>query len=72
MPRTDRRSGHRREGEPQPRQGQPFRVSLLLNRPGRDMVVSRNGTKDQGHADVYVALRDSFDAAERQMDETGR
>ena len=52
--------------------GNLFRVSLLLNRPGRDVVVSRSGTKDHGHADVYIALRDSFDAAERQVDETAR
>jgi putative sigma-54 modulation protein len=52
--------------------GNPFRVSLLLHRPGRDIVVSRNGPKDQGHADVYAALRDTFDAAERQIDEMGR
>jgi ribosome-associated translation inhibitor RaiA len=47
--------------------GNLFRVSLVLHRPGRDVVVNRNGPKDRGHADVYVALRDSFDAAERQI-----
>ena len=52
--------------------GNPFRISLLLHRPGRDVVVSRNGPKDLGHGDVYAALRDAFDTAERQIDETGR
>lgn len=48
--------------------GDLFRVSLVLHRPGRELVVNR-GAKDHGHADVYAALRDSFDAAERQMSE---
>jgi ribosome-associated translation inhibitor RaiA len=52
--------------------GNLFRVSLVLHRPGRDVVVNRNGPKDHGHEDVYVALRDTFDAAERQIDEAGR
>ncbi len=52
--------------------GNLFRISLMLHRPGKDIVVSRNGPKDQGHADVYVALRDSFDAAERQIEEANR
>ena len=47
--------------------GNLFRVSLVLHRPGRDVVVNRGGPKDRGHEDVYVALRDSFDAAERQV-----
>ena len=49
--------------------GNLFRISLILHRPGRDIVVNRSGPKDQGHEDVYVALRDSFDAAERQLQE---
>lgn len=49
--------------------GNPFRISLLLHRPGRDVVVSRNGPRDPGHDDVYAALRDTFDAAERQIAE---
>lgn len=52
--------------------GNQFRVGLLLHRPGRDIVVSRNNAKDDGHADVYAAMRDTFDAAERQLEETDR
>ena len=52
--------------------GNLFRVGLLLHRPGRDVVVSRGGPKDQGHEDVYIALRDTFDAAERQLAELAR
>ena len=52
--------------------GNLFRISLVLYRPGRDIVVNRNGPKDHGHEDVYVALRDTFDAAARQIEELGR
>jgi ribosome-associated translation inhibitor RaiA len=49
--------------------GNLFRVALVLHRPGRDIVVSRGGPKDHGHEDVYTAVRDTFDAAERQLAE---
>ena len=52
--------------------GNLFKVGLVIHRPGRDLVVSRGGPKDHAHADVYVAVRDSFDAAERQLDELDR
>ena len=47
--------------------GNLFRIGLVMHRPGRDIVVSRGGPKDHGHEDVYAALRDTFDAAERQL-----
>lgn len=49
-----------------------FRVGLLLHRRGRDIVAGKGNAKDQGHADVYAALRDSFDSAERQLEELER
>lgn len=52
--------------------GNLYRVTLHLHVPGRDVVVNRNGPKDHGHEDVYVAMRDSFDAAERQLREITR
>jgi ribosome-associated translation inhibitor RaiA len=52
--------------------GNLFRVSLVLHRPGHDVVVNRSGPKDHGHEDVYVALRDTFDVATRQIEEVGR
>ena len=52
--------------------GNLFRIGLLMHRPGRDVVVIRGGPKDPGHADVYTALRDTFDAAERQIAELDR
>ena len=52
--------------------GNLFRVGLVLHRPGRDVVVSHVGPKDHGHEDVYVALRDTFSAAERQIADVER
>src|SRR5690606_22918580 len=48
-------------------QGRPFRVSIDLRVPGKEIVANRDH-----HEDVYVALRDAFDAAKRQLEETVR
>lgn len=45
-------------------QGRPFNVRIALHVPGGELVVNRDH-----HEDVYVALRDAFDAAHRQLDE---
>jgi len=45
-------------------QGRAFNVRLVVRVPEHEIVVNR----DQ-HEDVYVALRDAFDAARRQLDE---
>ena len=45
-------------------QGRHFQVSLDVRVPGKEIVVNRMHDED-----VYVALRDSFDAAKRQLDE---
>jgi ribosomal subunit interface protein len=45
-------------------QGRPFNVRIALHVPGGEMVVNRDH-----HEDVYVALRDAFDAARRQIEE---
>jgi ribosomal subunit interface protein len=45
-------------------QGREFSVSLDLRMPGREFVVTREADED-----VYVALRDAFDALRRQVDE---
>ena len=44
------------------RNGGPYGVQIDLSVPGPDLVVSRND-----HEDLQVALRDAFDAAERQL-----
>jgi ribosomal subunit interface protein len=44
-------------------QGKLFDVRIDLSVPGRELVVNR----EQGNEDMYMALRDAFDAAKRQL-----
>jgi ribosomal subunit interface protein len=48
-------------------QGREFRVRVDLRVPGREIIVDRNHDED-----VYVALRDAFDSAKRQLEEVVR
>ena len=45
-------------------QGNQFNVRIELNVPGSEIVVNHDL-----HEDVYVALRNAFDAAKRQLDD---
>jgi ribosomal subunit interface protein len=48
-------------------QGRQFTVSIDARVPGREVLVNRDH-----HEDVYVALRDAFDAAGRKLEEAAR
>jgi len=48
-------------------QGKPFNVRIDLGVPGKEIVVDR-----QENEDAYVALRDAFDAAKRQLEDYAR
>jgi ribosomal subunit interface protein len=48
-------------------QGRHFQVSVDVRVPGKEIVANR-----AHHEDVYVALRDAFDAAKRQLEEVAR
>jgi ribosomal subunit interface protein len=45
-------------------QGKQFAVRVDLTAPGKEIVVNRQHAED-----VYVALRDAFDAAKRQLED---
>lgn len=47
--------------------GQLYRVRIELAGPGYEIVVGKTGRHDPAHTDVYVAVRDSFDAAARRL-----
>lgn len=49
--------------------GQRFHVRVTLAVPGRDVVVSRDHALNGAHEDVYVAVRDAFRAARRQLED---
>lgn len=48
-------------------QGKEFNVRIDLTVPGSEIVITRDR-----HEDVYVALRDAFDAAKRRLEDYGR
>jgi ribosomal subunit interface protein len=52
--------------------GNCYDVRIDLHVPGEELVVTRDGSKDPAHTDVYVAIRDAFDAATRQLDDHAR
>ena len=50
------------------RKGKQFEVRIHLTLPGaRDVAVGHGATKNRAHEDPYVALREAFDAARRQL-----
>jgi ribosomal subunit interface protein len=53
-------------------QGNLYHIRIDLSVPNKHIVVSREHHDKQAHEDVYVALRDAFDAAKRQLEEYAR
>ena len=47
--------------------GQLYCVRVDLTLPGEEIVVAHEKPGDHAHEDVYVAIRDSFEAARRQL-----
>jgi len=54
------------------RQGNLFRIRLDVALPGKEVAINRKGPKNQAHQDVYVAIRDAFAAAKRQIEDHAR
>lgn len=55
------------------RQGGLFEVRIQLQLPaGKQVVVSGDRDRNHAHEDVYVAIRDSFAAARRQLQDMAR
>jgi ribosomal subunit interface protein len=50
------------------RKGNLFQVRIDLTVKGSELVVTREAHDDHGHESIYVAIRDAFDALERQLD----
>lgn len=49
-------------------QGNQFHVRIDITTPNREIVVSREHHDKKAHEDVYVAIRDAFEAAKRQLE----
>jgi len=54
------------------RQGKLYEVHIDLDVPGKHILVNHAGPKNHAHEDVYVAVRDAFDAAQRQLEDHSR
>lgn len=49
--------------------GNIYHVRIDLNVPHHELVVNRDPTENHAHEDLYVAIRDAFDAMKRQLQE---
>ena len=49
--------------------GKLYHVRIDLTVPGAEMVVGRDPAAHHAHEDIYVAIRDAFDAARRQLED---
>lgn len=52
--------------------GRIYRISVNLGVPGKTIATKRAGSHNPSHADVYVAIRDAFNAARRQVEDYAR
>lgn len=59
------------EGERQ-NKGRIYRIAVNLGLPGKTITVNRAGPHNPAHEDIYVAIRDSFAAAVRQVEDYAR
>jgi ribosomal subunit interface protein len=50
-------------------EGNLYHVRIDLKVPDEEIVVSREHDLHHSHSDVYVAIRDAFDAARRQLED---
>ena len=53
-------------------QGNLYHVRIDLIVPDREIVVRRDPPEDHAHEDLHVAIRDAFDAAQRQLQDHAR
>lgn len=60
-------SPHRRH-----HQGNLYHVRIDLTVPGGELVITREPTEHHAHEDLYVAIRDAFDAAQRRLEDHAR
>lgn len=49
-----------------------YHIQIHIFLPGDDIVINRKPVQNEAHRDIYVAIRDSFNAAERLLREKAR
>lgn len=50
-----------------PRKGNAYEIHLEVRVPGTELAVNNKPGNEHTHEDIYVAIRDAFDAMERQL-----
>jgi ribosomal subunit interface protein len=50
-------------------QGNQYHIRIELSTPGKELVISREHHDKQALTDIYVAIRDAFNAATRQLED---
>jgi ribosomal subunit interface protein len=53
-------------------QGNVYQIRIDLSVPGREIVIGRDTKAQHAHQDVHAAIRDTFDAARRQLEDHAR
>ena len=51
------------------RKGKLYKVRVDLTVPGAELVVNHAPAEDHSHEDIYVAVRDAFDAVRRRLED---
>lgn len=54
------------------RKGKLYEVRIDLTVPGEEIAVTRSGPRNHAHEDVYVAIRDAFNTADRLLEDHAR
>jgi cold shock CspA family protein/ribosome-associated translation inhibitor RaiA len=54
------------------RHGKLYGIRIDVTVPGHEIAVTHEGPKDQAHRDIYVAIRDAFNAAARRLEDHSR
>lgn len=53
----------------QGRKGEIYKIGIDIQVPGGDIIVNRERGKNHAHEDILVAIRDAFNAAQRQLED---
>jgi cold shock CspA family protein len=52
--------------------GRIYHIKVRMHLSGADIIVDKGAEKNHAHEDIYVALRDAFDAAKRKLADFSR
>jgi ribosomal subunit interface protein len=52
--------------------GKLYSININISVPGKEIVVNNKRSKNHAHEDAYVAVRDTFNAAARKLEDHAR